>query len=246
MNVDIIDPFDVPAGNRSGLDSSKPKGYAAGYFPVPGPKRSRIGQIPSYHPKVPGKGKRNVGKPNESVGGSESMKSTALVRPGDIEAVDSQDLLSQILNANLDVIHDENEIRERKAWVEDQKKAIRKNYYNKAKATYDKLWSACASSKVGHDFIQIEIRGTNVKECKVCTYHDSAYKRDPSYNNGGSTYVTGKKAAESVNDDMIQMLSDRMISLDLDAGILVWPTEEEAPLQKPISPKQPIIKWRKK
>lgn len=149
--------------------------------------------------------------------------STALVRPGDIDAIDSRELLTTLVSQNIAVVEDKNEIRERKAWVQEQRKAINKSYGDKAKAAYEKVWKTCKDSKVGHDFHTHDVRGRNVKVCNVCSYHASI---------GGNSHemVLNEKYAKEMNTDLIKLMVDRMIELDAEAGILVFPTEDDMPV----------------
>lgn len=160
----------------------------------------------------------------KSLGGIKTMTSTALVRPGDIDAVDSRDLLTTLIDQNVAAVENKNEVRERKAWVTEQRENIYKAYKEKAKAAYEKVWSTCKNSKVGHDFHTRDVQGRNVKVCNVCSYHTSMDPRS-GYDEGPLL----AKYAKEMNDDLIQIMVKRMISLDVDAGLLIFPTEDEMP-----------------
>lgn len=163
---------------------------------------------------------------SQNLGGTKTMStSTALVRPGDIDAVDSRDLLTTLVSQNIAAVEDKNELRERKAWVEEQRTAINKIYEDKAKTAYEKIWSTCQHSKVGHDFHTRDVGGRNVRVCNVCSYHASA---------GGASYEVSlnEKYAKEMNTDLIKMMIDRMIELDVEAGILVFPEEDDMPTNK--------------
>lgn len=157
----------------------------------------------------------------------ESPVGNSLVRPDDIvDAVDGQDLLDTLLAKNIQRVSDVNHKREIVAWISDERKKIKDNYVDKARKAYQKIWNTCGSSSVGHNYRLIDQGGYNVKQCDICSHCTTATAIKPNDYNGQS-YRMEKRRSESMNDALIGAMADKMIELDLEVGILSWPTEDD-------------------
>lgn len=156
---------------------------------------------------------------------------TDLVRPGDIsDAVDAQDLLDQFLAKNLNVIGDKREQRLRSDWIDEEARRIRKQYADRARTAYEKMWKECAKTKLGHSFNRIDVKGYSLDQCSICSHtQGEAAKIKNSYSSGFTTDDSPVRLAEEMNSALISTMSNRMIELDENAGILVWPQPEEMP-----------------
>lgn len=149
---------------------------------------------------------------------------TELVRPDDIEAADSEDLVAALLLANGARIDERNDKRARKQWVSEQHDQIRDRYQAKARAVYETLWEQCEKSEAGHDYQNYDAKGRTVLVCETCghTGHRGRKTDTPD-----STYGDVVGAADNMNKTMIRSLRDKMIALDEEAGSLVWPTSDD-------------------
>lgn len=166
-------------------------------------------------------------------------RSTALVRPGDItDAVDSRDLLDTILSQNLERIGSKVDKRIVDTWVVTESKRRKDVYEAKAKAAYEKMWSVCGNSSVGHNLLRHEVRGYNVKQCQDCKW-----TRHNGTNYHGEPDTGEERTAAQMNADMINAMVDQMIALDIEAGLFSWPTVEDYPnIRKPRTKKKGLFK----
>jgi hypothetical protein len=129
-----------------------------------------------------------------------------LVKHGQIEAIDANDLLSQFA-ANLETIAEKNKEKEKKIWVEGKKREILNAYTFKAKKALQAQWDLCGSK--GHNFRNLDIQGVTALVCADC-----------SYCGRNDEYVGHNEAS-------INSLTKRLMALDTEAGILNWPTVED-------------------
>lgn len=230
-------PYGVSYLDYGDFHSAEPTRTDPWHISIPSEQKYRITTSRGYHGTIQNKRERTVREEAVSIGGSERM-STALVRPGDIQdAVDANDLLSTLLENNLEIIESKKIARLRKDWVSEQRKKIKKGYFDKAEAAYQKMWNACSNSKLGHNYRNDDVSGRTIKVCDSCSFHFAKI--------GNFGEDRDSRQAESMNNDLIQILANRLIELDEEAGILVWPTEENAPKKYlDESPKAPGKKKR--
>lgn len=163
-------------------------------------------------------------------------KGTALVRPSDIDAIDSKDLLSSLVSQSIAAVENKNEARERIAWELDEKKKIRKTYRDRAEAAYRQIWTTCKNSNVGHDWRRVDVNGSNIEMCGICSFHMTRESSDMT-----SNARLKERYAKDMNDTLIDQMTDRMLELDLEAGILIYPTKTEMPSHK-LSKKKSFFK----
>jgi len=167
-------------------------------------------------------------------------KSIALVRPEDItDAVDSTDLLDTLLTFNLEKIVDKNDQRVREKWASQERDKIRAEYEVRARKAYEKMWDTCYSSKVGHSWLNLDSAGYTLSSCQVCSYtYAAAPDATPNpftkgtYDHNNFEEKRKRKNAQGdiareMNAALITAMKDRMIEVDEEAGILIWPTADD-------------------
>lgn len=153
-----------------------------------------------------------------------AKRSQALIRPEDItDAVDSRDLLDTVLAQNLERITAKVDKRVTSKWVGEAKETQRARYTNQARGAYQKMWEACGSSSVGHNFRMMEVRGYNVEQCQDCAF------AGPSTKSAGPSRNREARIATDMNNDMMKAMAERMIEVDIEAGLFAWPTNEDYP-----------------
>lgn len=153
-----------------------------------------------------------------------SKMGQSLILPDDIvDVVDGRDLLDTFVSENMIRIKEQADDRARKAWVENKNKEIRGEYFKQAEVAHKKLWSACGESSVGHSLRTIDVHGYSISVCEVCKYHTGTQ---------GSSGSQSK--AFRMNNEMVLATARRMIEVDREKGLLVWPTidDYQAPLPK--------------
>lgn len=164
-------------------------------------------------------------KINEPSAATDATIGSHLVRPGDItDAIDSRDLLDQIITANTKAIIQKVDKRIVAKWLADKKKEQKSVYVAQAKEAYNKLWAICSDKTVGHNFRNLDVRGYTIKQCDDCKFAKPSSKDDIT-----GYFATETKTANSMNNDQINALADRMIELDIEAGIFTWATQEDYP-----------------
>lgn len=162
---------------------------------------------------------------------------TDLVKPGEITAADSEDLAQALLVVNLERIDRRTDIRGRKKWADEQCELIRQRYESKAESVYGKMWRRCGRSSAGHEYRNHDSGGQTVLVCVTCGHTScSPRKGDQDY-----TYKYAAEQADTMNKSLIRTMRDRMIELDKEVGILVWPTPQDYP--QPVEKKQRRF-WR--
>lgn len=156
-------------------------------------------------------------------------KSTDLVRPGDItDAVDSTDLLEQLIETNLEKIAEKNEDRHRKQQSLEARQKIREEYHNKAKSFYEKQWRFCKNTPVGHSYHGLDINGYTVSVCEVCG-KASTPSADYSKMSHDAYYIklNMKEEGDIYNNNLIDSLARQMIKIDEEAGLIEWPEPDD-------------------
>jgi hypothetical protein len=150
------------------------------------------------------------------------MSNTSLVRPGDItEAADAHDLLEQLRVVNFEKVGDSLDARTRGEMRKEKEREIRSNYNAKAQAYYDGLWMRCGESKVSHNCINMDIGDKTIHVCDTCSLAKGLNSKKAGY-----TYSTADEARE-YNEELVRTLAKRLMSLDEEAGVLVWPQDDD-------------------
>jgi len=158
---------------------------------------------------------------------SPKVASTELVRPGDItNAVDSRDLLDRLMMTNIERITKKVDKRVIDEWLTKRKKELRDQYIARAKPAYQKMWKVCESKKVGHNYRNLDVRGYTIKQCDDCKFAcpSSTHSVNDSFD-----FARQQRVSNEMNEDQIKALAERMIEVDIEAGIFTWPTAEDYP-----------------
>jgi hypothetical protein len=140
----------------------------------------------------------------------------------DVHVIDSKSLIDVLIDTSFDRIEKKNGERARAKQLEkdqevlrEQHKAIRRKYYLKAEAAYEKIWRKCEKTSPGHNWNNQDLKGTTVSVCTVCGLHFQNWKGDHSKDRN--------KVAISMNSELIKMLQAAMIEKDEESGDLIWP-----------------------
>lgn len=151
-----------------------------------------------------------------------------LIRPEDItDAIDGRDLLATLVATNVGKVEEKVDLRKRKEWLEEETKRRRAQYYELAKEGYEKIWTVCSKSAVGHNGRNVDRGGYTVKQCDDCKFVFPPSKQGSSY------YSQEKRSADEMNRTLIKSMVERMIELDIEAGIFTWPTIDDYPRSIP-------------
>lgn len=175
----------------------------------------------------------------ESASEEKPKKSSFLIRPEDItDAADSTDLLEAVLSENLERIADRNDLRKREQWAIEERGKIYKKYELRAAKAYQSMWDTCAKSSVGHDFITVDVKGYTIETCQVCSWSLWENLKPNPFTDQSSyafrEYEREKERKEKpygmskqMNTALVDAMKKRMIEVDEEAGILVWPTADD-------------------
>lgn len=175
--------------------------------------------------------------------------STGLITAAEItDAADSDDLLTQMLDYNLDKIEEKSRRQYCKKRAKQEEKKIRDKYYSKAKGAYDTQWDSCRE-KSGHSFVTSDVRGDTVLLCDICGMAKNP--NDPETREYSSRYDYTEEKVFEINKTLIQSLQKQMIKVDEETGLIEWPKPEdfEHETLPPPKPEYKIVRkfaWRGK
>lgn len=174
--------------------------------------------------------------------------SQALISPSEIKAIDSHDLLQQMISSNVEKVAQKVDSRIVLKWLGERKKQLKDEYTLKARNAYNEIWSVCTSKKIGHSFNTIDVKGYSVAQCNDCKYCEPALRKpvEGSINYGSDKYAydATKSRTDNMNASLINVLAERMIELDIEAGIFEWPTEDDFPSDFKFS--EPVVSKKKR
>jgi hypothetical protein len=145
------------------------------------------------------------------------MMGAELVRPDDLTADNSRDLVRELQKVNVERIRDTHVAHTERVKRQDAERMSHKanhrivvRYKKKAQRYYDKLWAECGKQPAGHQYRNHDY-GYSVSVCDVCSY---ATHRD-SYD---------KPKAKEYREKLIEQMAQRLIDVDVEQGLLTLPT----------------------
>lgn len=129
-----------------------------------------------------------------------------------VEVVDSKTLVDALLGNSFEYIERKNGGRLHEINLRHQHKAIRDKYFKKAEKAYGKIWKKCEVTAPGHNWHNLDVKGTTIRVCETCSLHFFEEVDEDT-----------NKKARAMNVELVKILQAKMIEKDEEIGDLIWP-----------------------